>query len=90
MITVRFSRHLVRHFSIPPTCDGAGKTVSELLADLNRRYPGLTEYILHENGTVRQHVNIFVGERLLADRQRLSDSLEDVDEVSIMQALSGG
>ena len=64
--------------------------MSELLADLDRQYPGLADYIVHENGTLRQHVNIFVGDRLLADRQQLSDSLQDVDAVSIMQALSGG
>ena len=64
--------------------------MSELLADLDRRYPGLAEYIVHENGTLRQHVNIFVGDRLLADRQQLSDSLHDVDAVSIMKALFGG
>jgi len=90
MITVQFSRHLVRHFSIPQKCEAIGNTVAELLEDLNRRYPGLADYIVHENGTLRQHVNIFVGERLLADRQQLSDSLEDGDDVSIMQALSGG
>ena len=58
--------------------------------NLNERYPGVTDYILHETGEIRQHVNIFVGERIMSDRRELSDSLDGVDEVSIMQALSGG
>jgi len=42
--------------------DGSGSTVGEALASLWHAYPGLRDRILTEQGEVRQHVNIFVGE----------------------------
>ena len=71
-------------------CTAAGSTVAAALADLDRQFPGVAAYLIHENGTLRQHVNIFVGNEPVVDRQQLSDPLSDADELIIMQALSGG
>jgi molybdopterin converting factor small subunit len=90
MVVVRFSKHLTRHFNIPDTVEAVGENVSELISDLERQYPGVAAYIVHENGALRQHVNVFIGDRLIADRQHLTDSIDSENEVSIMQALSGG
>ncbi len=90
MVAVRFSRHLTRHFTIPDTVEAAGENVSEILSDLERQFPGVSAYIVHENGALRQHVNVFIGDHLIADRQHLTDSVTAANEVSIMQALSGG
>jgi molybdopterin converting factor small subunit len=90
MVRVRISSHLTRHFAIPAECEAAGRTVGELIADLNAQYPGVADYILHETGELRQHVNVFVGDHVVHDRRALSDSLDDGAEVLIMQALSGG
>ena len=90
MIQIRIARHLSGQFSIPALCQATGTTVAEVLADLNRQYPGVADYVVHENGELRQHVNIFVGERFVKDRQRLTDAVAQGDEISIMQALSGG
>ncbi|HAA14440.1 MAG TPA: molybdenum cofactor biosynthesis protein MoaD, partial [Cytophagales bacterium] len=43
-----------------------------------------------DQGQLRKHVNVFVGNTLIADRIGLSDALTAQDEVYIMQALSGG
>ena len=90
MVRVHFSRHLLRHLPVPEQCVASGSTIREVIDDLERRFPGLTTYILHENGVLRQHVNVFLENRLLKDREALSDTLDGVEEISIMQALSGG
>jgi molybdopterin converting factor small subunit len=90
MVAVRFSKHLTRHLSIRVAVEAAGENVSELLSDLERQFPGVSAYIVHENGALRQHVNVFLGDELIADRKHLTDSIKAVSEVSIMQALSGG
>ena len=90
MVTVRFPRHLIRHCAVPAVCEAEAATVSELIQALDRRFPGVASYLVHEDGSLRQHVNIFLGERLIRDRQRLSDPLDGVAEVFVMQALSGG
>jgi molybdopterin synthase sulfur carrier subunit len=39
---------------------------------------------------VRRHVSIYVNADHIADRDRLSDPVNDDDEVFVFQALSGG
>lgn len=64
-----------------------GASVAEVLADLDRRYPGLRFRVVDEQGRLRQHMNVFVNQ----DRTRdLSTTLAPDDELTLMQALSGG
>ena len=65
-------------------------TVKDVLAQLEGLYPGLSGYIVDDQGSVRQHVNVFVNGSLITDRKYLSDKVEEGDEVYFMQALSGG
>lgn len=90
MPSVRFTSHLSKFFpGIGPTAV-VGGTVAEVVAALDRQYPGLADYIVDDQGALRKHVNIFVGERLVRDRVRLQDAVADGDELYVMQALSGG
>ena len=64
-----------------------GVTLSEVLADLDRRYPGIRFRMIDEQDAIRRHIRIFVnGEQVRA----LDAPLENSDEVFIVQALSGG
>lgn len=93
MVSVKFTRHLVRFFpelAQQNTTSAAGHTVAEVVADLDRQYPGLGDYIIDERGRLRKHVNIFVGEELIEDRLTLSDPVAGNDQLYIYQALSGG
>ncbi|MDX1476618.1 MAG: MoaD/ThiS family protein [Saprospiraceae bacterium] len=65
-------------------------TVHDLIVQLDEKYPGLKGYIVDDQGRLRQHVNIFVDGTLIRDREALSDPTQGVQEVYIMQALSGG
>jgi len=65
----------------------AGATVRELLADIDRQFPGITFRVVDEQGRLRQHMVVFLGQ----DRCRALDtSLDGIDEVVLMQALSVG
>ncbi len=92
MASVAFARHLYAFFPALKGADVkiAAATVAELVQKLEERYPGLAFYIADERGDLRQHVNIFVEEELVADRKRLSDPLNPDSKVYVMQALSGG
>jgi molybdopterin converting factor small subunit len=64
-----------------------GSTVAELLADLNRRFPGIRFRMIDEQDSIRPHMRIFVnGEQVW----ELDATLNPSDEVYILQALSGG
>ena len=67
--------------------DADGNTVGALLADLDRRYPGIRFRMLDEQNRVRKHMKVFVNDEAVRD---LDTPITDRDEVTIMQALSGG
>ena len=67
--------------------EAAGATLAAVLADLDRRYPGIRFRMIDEQDAIRRHIRIFVN----GDEVRSLDlALHDSDEVIIMQALSGG
>ena len=57
---------------------------------MERIAPGFAFYVCDELGRLRRHVNIFVEDVSIGDRQRLSDPVAPTSRVFIMQALSGG
>jgi molybdopterin converting factor small subunit len=64
-----------------------GATLAELLADLDRQFPGLAFRVVDEQGRLREHMVIWLNDERCRD---LSTALGGIDEVVIMQALSGG
>jgi MoaD family protein len=67
--------------------EAEGATVTELLQDLDRRYPGIRFRMVDEQDRLRPHVNIWIGQEPV---DNLTTPVADGDEVTIMQALSGG
>ena len=64
-----------------------GATLAELLADLDRRYPGIRFRMIDEQDRIRPHIRIFVNREQVHD---LTSALSPTDDVQILQALSGG
>lgn len=87
---VKFTGHLRRFF--PDLSEGTvnGKTVADVIGELDKRYPGLAAYIVDEQGALRKHVNIFINDELIQDRRQLQDPVSEADQLFIFQALSGG
>ena len=67
--------------------EAEGATLAELLADLDRRYPGLRFRVIDEQDAIRPHIKIFVNRVQAAT---LSMPLAPADEVLVVAALSGG
>lgn len=70
--------------------EGSPGTVSEALAMLWKDYPGLKDRIVDEQGAVRQHINIFVGDEAIRFADGLSTKIPADTEVLIVPAVSGG
>jgi molybdopterin synthase sulfur carrier subunit len=90
MARVVLTPHLRRFFSRLEEIHIVAGTVADLVAALDGQHPGLAAYIVDERGALRRHVNIFIGEEPVRDRERLGDPLGPDDTVYILQALSGG
>ena len=67
--------------------EAAGATLAELLADLERQYPGLRFRVIDEQDRMRAHMRFFVNGEQVFDIGR---PLRPTDSVQIVQALSGG
>ena len=65
-------------------------TVNEALADLWTLYPGIRDRVADEQGQVRRHINIFVGNENVRDTGELATAVRDGAEISILPAVSGG
>jgi len=91
MPRARFTSHLQKFFpALQQNIRVEGASAAEIVAALDRRYPGLASYIVDERGALRKHVNIFVDQEMISDRLRLQDAVGEDQVVFIMQALSGG
>ena len=67
--------------------EASGATLDELLADLDRRFPGIRFRMIDEQDAIRRHMRIWINR----DEVRTLDArLSRSDEVTIIQALSGG
>jgi sulfur-carrier protein len=64
-----------------------GNTMSEVMADLDRTYPGLRFRVIDEQNAIRKHMRIFLNNDIADD---LATPVTEADEVTLMQALSGG
>jgi molybdopterin synthase sulfur carrier subunit len=66
-----------------------GNTIADLIADLEKRHPGMRDRLLDEKG-VRRFVNIYVGEEDIRFLEGLKTELKAGDSVSIVPAIAGG
>jgi len=67
--------------------EGSGSSLAELLADMDRRYPGFRFRIIDEQDGIRHHIKIFVNQEQAGT---LKAPLRSSDEIHIICALSGG
>ena len=90
MPKVSFTTALKRFFPTLKSVKVGGETLYEVLNEVEQMHPGIKDYILEQDGSLRKHVNIFIAGALISDRQNLSDRFYSEDEIYIFQALSGG
>ncbi len=65
-------------------------TVADALAALAARWPAVVDRVLTEQGELRRHVNVFVGEESIKFIDGLSTPVEDGATITIVPAVSGG
>jgi molybdopterin synthase sulfur carrier subunit len=90
MIQVRIPTPLRKFTGGSEAVEAEGSTVTALVADLDRRYPGIRERICDDSGQVRRFVNMFVNGEDIRFLQHLDTPVKDGDEVSIVPAIAGG
>lgn len=67
--------------------EAVGATVDAVLLDLDRQFPGLRFRVVDEQNRLRTHMKVFVGQESV---RNLDAPVDGVEEITVMQALSGG
>jgi sulfur-carrier protein len=70
-----------------PTVKATGATLAEILADLDRQFPGFRFRVVDEQDRIRPTLLFYVGGRVT---RSLLDLIGAADDVHIIAALSGG
>jgi molybdopterin synthase sulfur carrier subunit len=71
---------------IPVSAD----TITDLIADLERQFPGIRERLVDETGELRKFVNIYVNEEDIRFLEGAKTTLKAGDQVAIVPAIAGG
>jgi molybdopterin converting factor small subunit len=86
-VKVRIPTPLRSYTDQQSVVEARGATVDELLRDLDSQFKGIRFRLVDEQNHLRKHMKIWVNEDAVRD---LSTPVTGDDEVTIMQALSGG
>ena len=86
-VKVHLSSHVRSYTGGQAQVEAEGGTLVDVMADLERRYPGIRFRVIDEQERIRPHMNFFVGGVLARD---LCHPIRPGDEVFILGSLSGG
>ena len=67
-----------------------GDTVSAVIEDLERQFPGLRDRLIDEGGELRRFINIYVNEEDIRFLEGAKTTLKAGDSMSIVPAIAGG
>jgi len=70
--------------------EAQGGTVSEIVDDLEARYPGLKERLMDDSGKLRRFVNIYVNDEDVRFLDGIGTEVPDGAKLSIIPAVAGG
>jgi molybdopterin synthase sulfur carrier subunit len=67
-----------------------GLTIEEVIAGLEKKYPGLKERVCDESGQIRRFINVFVNGEDIRFKEGAKTPVPAGAEVSIIPAIAGG
>ncbi|MGQ0644660.1 MAG: ubiquitin-like small modifier protein 1 [Elusimicrobiota bacterium] len=70
--------------------EAPGSNIEEIIAGLEKSYPGLKERICDESGQIRRFINVFVNGEDIRFKDGAKTPVADGAEVSIIPAIAGG
>jgi sulfur-carrier protein len=88
-VKVQIPAPLRPHTEGQDTVQTKGATVQEVLADLGRQYPAITDR-LFDKGQVRRFVNVYLNDEDIRYLDNLATPVQEGDSISIIPAVAGG
>ncbi len=85
--TIRVASPLRTYTGGATSVIASGATVAELLADLDRRFPGMRFRMIDEQDAIRPHIRLFAGSR---EVRSVNEQMGGENVLHLICALSGG
>ena len=89
-IKVRIPTPLMKLTDNQSEVSAKGKTISDIINNLESQFNGIKDRICEENGSPRRFINIYVNEEDIRFLEGEKTSVKDGDEISIIPAIAGG
>jgi molybdopterin converting factor small subunit len=89
-IEVRLPTLLRPHAGGAASVTAEGATVGDVFADLGTRYPGLSDQLVDETGSIHKFVNVYRNDDDVRYLDQLDSKVTDGDVISILPAVAGG
>ena len=88
-IEVRIPTILRPYTKDQKSVEAEGATLSAVITDLDRQYPGMAERLL-EDGALRRFINIYVNDEDVRFLGGLDATLKSGDSITVLPAVAGG
>ena len=70
--------------------EASGRTLADVIADIERRHPGFSDRVLDDAGRLRTYVNVYIGEEDARSSGGLAAPVPEGSEVMVIPAMAGG
>jgi len=87
---LEFTSQLAQHVECPASQRVNATSLNEALETLFAQFPDLGTYMMQEDGSLKQHIAIFIDGEMLPHGDSLDIRVSDDSEIFVMQALAGG
>jgi molybdopterin synthase sulfur carrier subunit len=89
-VEVRLPTLLRQHAGGEASVRADGATVGEVFSDLTGRFPGLSDQLIDDDGSLHRFVNVYRNDDDIRYLEQLDTKVVDGDVVSILPAVAGG
>ena len=89
-VTVKLPTILRKHADGEARVNADGGTLSDVLHDLEAKYPGITRNVLTDDGGLHRFINVYVNDEDVRYLGSLETEIKEGDTVSILPAVAGG
>jgi molybdopterin converting factor small subunit len=89
-VLVRIPTPLQRFTKNQSAVQAEGNTVQEVIASLERSFPGVRDRLCDEQGAIRKFVNLYLNDEDIRFIDGEKTGVKDGDELAIIPAIAGG
>jgi molybdopterin synthase sulfur carrier subunit len=89
-VLVRIPTPLQKYTKNQSEVEVEGKTVQEVIEQLDQSFPGVRERLCDDQGAIRRFINLYLNEEDIRFMDGEKTGVKDGDELAIIPAIAGG